>query len=148
MTTTGVDTSLEATVERLQHRIDTLKQRQKRVRQNITHVAKLDFEAWNKRNWELFRSLHTSDVKVTMGSMVDEGIDAHLETVQGLLASTDNRVTSHDVVFGGGEWTCCLATTSDSSNGDGRRSTVCTVAKWRNGRVAEEYRFIADCPRD
>jgi hypothetical protein len=146
MSATGVDTSLEATIERLQRRIDKLKQRQKRVRENVALAEKLDFEALNKRDWDLFRSLHTEDVKVTMGSMVDRGVDAHLQTMQGLLGSTDSRIASHDVAFGGGEWTCCVATASDSTNGDGRRSAVCSVARWRNGRIAEEYRFIADSP--
>lgn len=148
MSATGVDTSLEATVERLQNRIEKLKQRQKRVRQNVANVERLDFEAWNERNWDLFRSLHTDDVKVVMGSMVDVGVETHMQTMQGLLGSTDNRIVSHNVVFGGGEWTCCVATASDSSNGDGRRSTVCTVTRWRNGRAAEEYRFISDCPHE
>lgn len=146
MSATKVDTSLEATIERLQRRIDKLKQRQKRVRENVARAEKLDFEGVNERDWDLLRSLHADDVTVTMGSLVDRGIDAHLQTMQGLLASTENRITSHDVVFGGGEWTCCIATASDSANGDGRQSTVCTVARWRNGRIAEEYRFIADSP--
>jgi hypothetical protein len=146
MDATAVDTSLEATIERLQNRIEKLKQRQKRVRQNVAQAEKLDFEAWNERDWDLFRSLHTDDVKVIMGSMVDEGIDSHLRTMQGLLASTDSHIASHNVLFGGGEWTCCIATASESADGDGRLSTVCTVTRWRNGRAAEEYRFIADCP--
>jgi hypothetical protein len=146
MSATGVDTSLEATVERLQNRIERLKQRQRRARENVARIDKLDFSALNGRDWDLFRELHQPDVRVVMGSMVTTGIDAHVETMESLLSSTNAMVASHKVAFGSGEWTCCLSTVTEDSNGANHRSTVCTIQRWRNGRVAEEYRLIADNP--
>jgi len=148
MSASRVDTSLEATVERLQHRIERLKQRQRQARDNVARVGKLDFTAINGRDWDLFRDLHEPDVRVVMGSMVTTSADAHVETMKGLLSSTDTQVTSHDVAFGGGEWTCCLSTVTEQLNGSSRRSTVCVVQRWHNERVAEEYRLIADSPND
>lgn len=148
MSASGVDTSLEATVERLQHRIERLKQRQRQARDNVARVGQLDFTAVNGRDWDLFRELHEPDVRVVMGSMVTTGVDEHLETMRGLLSSTDTQVTSHDVCFGSGEWTCCLSTVTEQLNGSSRKSTVCVVQRWHNGKVAEEYRLITDSPND
>jgi hypothetical protein len=148
MSASGVDTSLEATVERLQHRIERLKQRQRQARENVARIEKLDFHAVNDRDWDLFRDLHETDVRVVMGSMVTMGIDAHVETMRGLLDSTSTKVASHDVAFGSGEWTCCLSTLTEDENGSNHRSTVCAVQRWHNGRIAEEYRLIADSPNE
>jgi precorrin-6B methylase 2 len=147
MSTSGVDTSLEATVERLQRRIERLKQRQRQARDNVARVDKLDFTAVNGRDWDLFRDLHEPDVRVVMGSMVTTGIDSHVEAMKGLL-SANTQIVSHDVAFGSGEWTCCLSTVTEQLNGSGHRSTVCVVQRWHNERVAEEYRLIADSPNE
>lgn len=148
MSASGVDTSLEATVERLQHRIERLKQRQRKARDNAARVGELDFTAINGRDWDLFRELHQPDVRVVMGSMVTTGIDEHVETMQGLFSSTETRIASHDVVFGGGEWTCCLSTVTEQLRGSDRRSMLCVIQRWHNGKVAEEYRLISECPKE
>jgi hypothetical protein len=145
MSTSGVKTaSLEARIRDLELEVDELKRREAVVRKNVALFGKVDFKAWNKRDWELFRRLHTDDVRVTLGSMVTKGADAHTKTMRAMLESSNNRVTSHDVMFGNGDWTCCIATTEDStSNGRESRSTICTVAKWQDGRIAEEHLFVA-----
>jgi hypothetical protein len=83
-------------------------------------------------------------VKVVLGSMVTRGSKRHTETMRAMLESSDNRIVSHDIMFGSGEWTCCVATTTDStSTGQESHSTVCTVAKWRDNRIVEEHLFVA-----
>jgi SnoaL-like domain len=147
MDTTQLDTSTEATIERLQRRIEKLKQRQRVARENVARFRKLDFEGWNKKDWKLFGDLHTGNVRVVEGSMVTNGRDAHVQTMQAMLASTDSQIRSHDIVFGSGEWTCCVATAVDrSASGEERDSSICTVARWRDGRIAEEYLFVAARP--
>ena len=37
---------------------------QGQVKQHLAAFDQLDFQAWNDRNWDLFRQLHTDNVKV------------------------------------------------------------------------------------
>lgn len=145
MSASGTKTaSLEAQIGDLQRQLHEARRRDSVVRRNIALLAKLDFKAWNKQDWDLFRQLHADDVRVIMGSMVTRTVDAHVEALQGMLESTTSRVISHDIVFGDGDWTCCLATTCDATaTGQETESSVCTVARWHNGRIAEKYLFLA-----
>jgi hypothetical protein len=145
MSTSGVKTaSLEAKIRDLEGELNELKRREAVARRNVALFGKLDFKAWNKRDWDLFGRLHSGDVKVVLGSMVTRGSQTHTETMRAMLESSDNCIVSHDIMFGSGEWTCCVATTADStSTGQESRSTVCTVAKWRDGHIVEEHLFVA-----
>jgi hypothetical protein len=145
MSTSGTKTAtLEAQIASLQRELDELQRRESIARRNVALFGKLDFKAWNNRDWDLFRKLHTEDVRVVLGSMVTDSLDSHVETMQAMLAATDSKIASHDIVFGSGEWTCCVATALDStSTGRVLQSSVCTIARWRDGRIAEEYLFIA-----
>jgi hypothetical protein len=145
MSASGTKTaSLEAQIHDLQGQLEEAQRRESVTRRNIALFAKLDFKAWNKQDWDLFRQLHAEDVRVIMGSMVTSTVDAHVEAMQAMLDSTTSRVMSHDIAFGNGDWTCCLATTCDSNSaGKEIESSICTVARWHNGRIAEKYLFIA-----
>src|ERR1700681_4033980 len=48
----------------------------------IDLFEKVDFEAWNGPDWDLFRKLHTDDVIVDMFGDHPEGIDAHVKACQ------------------------------------------------------------------
>src|SRR5206468_5547136 len=45
---------------------------------NATNFHLLDFVAWNNRDMDVFRRLHTADVKVELGDTKTEGIEAHV----------------------------------------------------------------------
>lgn len=145
MSASGTKTaSLEARIQDLQRQLDEAQRRESVARRNIALFAKLDFKAWNRQDWDLFRQLHAEDARVIMGSMVTNTVESHVEAMQAMLDSTASRVISHDIVFGDGNWTCCLATTSDSTATDQEiESSVCTIARWHNGRIAEKYLFMA-----
>ena len=57
-----------------------------------------------------------------------DAMRAFVETTGG----TPIQITSHPVKFGSGEWTCVVG----EFEGGGR---MVTVAKWRDGAIAEEY---------
>jgi hypothetical protein len=113
---------------------------------NVDLYDRLDFEAWNRKDWELFRQLHTDDVKVVSGSSESSGIDAHVEAMRALLEASDSHVDSHDIAFGCGEWTCGIATATNECPNGSERTLICTVARWRDGRIAEEYLFTSPAP--
>src|SRR5262245_45994038 len=47
---------------------------------NLDQIDELDFDAWNNKNWTLFRELHAPDVLVVdFNGNTTRGIDQHVE---------------------------------------------------------------------
>ena len=99
----------------------------------------LDFEGFNKQDWDLFGSLHTEDVIVELGGERTEGLDPHIAMVKKIFdADPGTIVAEHLVKFGQGEWTCAISLV----RGMGKPSLkLVTVARWRGDQIAEEYIF-------
>jgi len=113
---------------------------------NVDLYDRLDFEAWNRKDWELFRQLHADDVKVVFGPYESHGIEAHVQAMRALLETSDSHVDSHDIAFGCGEWTCGIATATNEGPDGPERVLICTVARWQDGRIAEEHLFTSPAP--
>ena len=103
--------------------------------QNLELFDQLDFEAFNNRDWDLFRQLHADDVHVDgLGSTTD-GIETHLAFSQAFAEQfPDFKIVAHPIRIGAGDWTAVTGLLSDGS-------TMATIARWENGQVAEEYGF-------
>ena len=100
---------------------------------NATNFHMLDFVAWNNHDVDMFRRLHTADVKVEFGGVTTNGIDAHVQALEPMWKP--NLVITHHVpVVAEGEWTCMVGVTAPPN----AMKTV-TVAKWRDGAISEEY---------
>ena len=105
------------------------------ARQNLTRFEKLDFEAWNKRDWDLFRELHSERVKVGGFGQETENVDDHVAWAQAFLKKfPDNQIIAHPIRIGAGDWTAVTGIFNDGS-------TMATIARWENGQIAEEYLF-------
>lgn len=108
---------------------------QELVDRNLAAFDRLDFEGWNGRNWKLFRQLHTDDVKVVGFGSRTEGIDAHTEWAQAFIAANpESKILIHPIRIGAGDWTSVTGVMNDGT-------VMATIARWENGRVAEEYLF-------
>ncbi len=104
------------------------------AKQNLTLFDKLDFEAWNNRNWDLFRQLHADSVKVGGFGQQTEGIEDHLAWAQGFIKQVpDSKIDAHPIRIGAGDWTAVTGTSGGS--------TMATIARWENGQIVEEYLF-------
>ena len=99
---------------------------------NATNFHLLDFVAWNNRDVDMFRRLHTDDVKVEFGG-VTNGIDAHVKALQPFWGPGSELLT-HGPIVAEREWTCMVGTSAAPGN-----AKMVTVAKWRNGAISEEY---------
>ena len=103
--------------------------------ENLALFDRLDFEAWNNRDWDLFRQLHADDVHVEGGGQTTDGIEAHLAWAQAVVEQApDSKVLAHPIRIGAGDWIAVTGLLPDGS-------TVATIARWENGQVAEEYLF-------
>ena len=107
------------------------------VTRNLNSMDDLDFTAWNGADWHgLFAHYHTDDVTVDVhGQPPTHGIEEHIDAMKAMVQATGGtpaQITSHPIKFGSGDWTCVVG---EFENG----SRMVTVAKWRDGAIAEEY---------
>jgi hypothetical protein len=104
---------------------------------NLERFDKLDFEAWNNRNWTLFREIHGPDVLVVdFNGNTTRGIEQHVQwAMAAISAAPESRVLAHPIKIVAGNWTAVTGTLPGNV-------TMVTVAHWEDGRIAEEYLFM------
>lgn len=107
------------------------------MRRNLEGMDELDFVGWNGADWHgVFAHHHTDDVYVDWkGQRPTHGIQEHIDAMKAFVDSvggTPPRIVSHPIGFGSGERTCVIGEFEDGSR-------MVTVAKRRDGAIAEEY---------
>lgn len=107
------------------------------VRANLKGMDDLDFHGWNKADWNgVFADHHTEDVLVDWkGQETTRGRQAHIDAMKAYVDAVGGsppQITSHPISFGDGEWTCAVGEFEDGSR-------MVTVARWKDGAIAEEY---------
>ena len=104
---------------------------------NLQRFEKLDFQAWNNRNWTLFRELHSPDVLVVdFNGHTTKGIEQHVKwAMAAISAQPDSRVAVHPIEIAAGNWTVGTGILPGNL-------TMVTVAHWKDGRIAQEYLFM------
>jgi hypothetical protein len=109
---------------------------------NLERFDKLDFQAWNNRDWALFRELHAPDVLVVdFNGHTAKGIEQHIQYAMALIsAAPESRVLAHPIKIAAGNWTIGIGTLPGNLS-------MLTLAQWKDGRIIEEYMFMQN-PRD
>jgi hypothetical protein len=104
------------------------------VARNLAGMDELDFTGWNRADWDgVFARHHTSNVLVDIkGQKPTHGIREHIDAMKDMTGGSPAQITSHPIKFGSGDWTCVVGEFADGSR-------MVTVAKWRDGAIAEEY---------
>ncbi len=107
------------------------------VKTHLDHMNHLDFEGWDKGDWEgAFSDFHTDDVFVQWRGMPDtRGLAEHIVVCRKLADENGGKpfqITGHPIGFGEGDWTCVVGDLEDGTR-------MVTVGKWRDGKLAEEY---------
>ena len=108
---------------------------------NLDRMDRLDFEAWNNRNWTLFEELHSPDVLVVdFTGNTTRGIEQHLQWAMAFVAAQpESKVSAHPIKIAAGDWTVATGTLPGNL-------TLLTLARWEDGRMAEEYLFLQGPP--
>ena len=109
------------------------------VTRNLKGMDELDLVGWNSADWHgVFAHYHTGDVRVDVhGQAQTHGIQEHIDAMRAFVETTGGtpiQITSHPVRFGSGDWTCVV--------GEFEGGRMVTVAKWRDGAIAEEYIWL------
>lgn len=151
--------SLLAVVAVASQAAEPKKSEKAQVQANLKRFDQLDFDAYSHRkDMKLFEKLHCPDVKVVFpDGRVTNGIKAHVSDIHNILfnGTPDSRITSHPISFGSGDWTAATgvleATFSEPMKmpdgasipptGKKVKMSMVTIAKWKNGCIAEEHLF-------
>jgi hypothetical protein len=107
------------------------------VTRNLKGMDELDFTGWNGADWNgVFAHYHTDDVlgRCSRAAADTRHSGAHRRH-EGVRRyhrwhARPGQVSSDG--FGSGEWTCVVGEFEDGGR-------MVTVAKWRDGAIAEEY---------
>jgi ketosteroid isomerase-like protein len=155
--TTTQDSELEAKLKAVEAKLKVYTTQDSVVKANLKLFDKLDFEAYNK-DAALLDALHTPDTHVIWADGTESrGMDQHNKDMNYMLSFLpDSRITSHPLQFGSGDWTAGLAIGEGTFSrpmvlangkviqptGKSYKSYAITLARWKNGKIAEEYIFF------
>jgi SnoaL-like domain len=111
------------------------------VGERLKIFHQLDFEGFNKQDWELFGSIHTDDVIVEIQGERTEGLEPHVAVCKEMFVTMPHtHIAEHLIAFGDGEWTCAVSRVTDFGKPE---TKVVTIAKWRGAQISEEYIYYA-----
>ena len=133
-------------------------QREKRHTKNLLRTFDdLDFNVFSKQRWDQLGRSHAEDVVVHWpDGHQTRGLDVHAGDLKKMFAyAPDTRIVEHPVKFGSGDWTCVTGTmqgtfTAPMPAPDGKTIAptgkafalpMCTVGRWRDGKMAEEWLY-------
>jgi len=151
------DSLLQAKVDELQAIVDAHEAEREATSKHLKTFDELDLVAFNSRDMDRIKQIHADEVKVYNpdGSVTEGMTPHHAEELQFLFDTFDFEVTDHIVGFGHGEWTAGISistgkwvkpiTLPDATilapSGKELEIKIATIARWENGRIAEEYLF-------
>lgn len=127
------------------------------VQANIATFDDLDFNVFTNQKWDELSRSHSKDILVHWpDGHTTTGIEKHIEDLKAMFVyAPDSRVKVHSVKFGSGEWTSVIGEmegtfTKPMPMGGGKtiaptgkafKLPMCTVGRWQNGVMVEEYLF-------
>ena len=131
--------------------------REEQVARNIATFDDLDFNVFSNQKWDELSRSHSKDIIVHWPDGHEtRGIEKHIEDLKAMFVyAPDTRIKVHPVKFGSGEWTSVIGEmegtfTQPMPIGDGKtvpptgkafKLPMCTVGRWENGVMVEEYLF-------
>jgi hypothetical protein len=147
---------LQTKIDELQAQVDAYDAERAVTARNLKTFDDLDLVAFNNRDMKLIKQIHAENVKVyNPDGTITEPMTPHAKELQFLFDTFDFKVAEHIVGFGFGEWTAGISISKGKwvkpiTMPDGKvlqptgkpvSVKIATIARWENGRIAEEYLF-------
>jgi hypothetical protein len=108
---------------------------------NTNNFHLVDFVGYNT-SIEVLANYHTSDVKVFGAGYSTLGMHDHETMLSGMIKQyPDTKIIEHFPNVAKGEWTAVVGHLSGNTK-------MATFAKWKNGKIAEEYLFTVLLPEN
>jgi hypothetical protein len=147
---------LHQRISALEAQVEAYEAERAQTARHLDIFDELDLVAFNDRDMERIGEIHADEVIVhNPDGTQTSPFEPHSEELQFLFDTFDFVVTDHIVGFGYGEWTAGISisegrwvkpiTLHDGTvlepTGKKVRLKIATIARWENGRIAEEYLF-------
>ena len=127
------------------------------VKEHIRVFDTLDFDVFTYQKWDQLHLSHSQDIVVHWpDGHQTQGIQRHIEDLKAMFVyAPDTRIKVHPVKFGSGEWTSVIGemegtftkpmpaggSKTIAPTGKTFKLPMCTVGRWKNGVMVEEYLF-------
>jgi len=147
---------LKQKIADLQAQVDAHKAERKQTARHLEIFDELDLVAFNDRDMKRIGEIHADNVIVhNADGTKTSPFPPHSKDLQFLFDTFEFKVAKHLVGFGFGEWTAGISisegrwvkpiTLPDGKvlqpSGKSVSLKIATIARWENGRIAEEYLF-------
>lgn len=111
------------------------------VRQHLILFENLNFNGYNKRNWNMVHELYDKDaILIFQSGMQLKGIDQIIKFIT--TGIRDNKVVSIPIHFGSGDWTAAsIILTGTLESGKSWAMEHCSLIKWRANKIVEEHSY-------
>jgi hypothetical protein len=148
--------ALKATIAELQAQVDAHATERAQTARHLEIFDELDLVAFNNRDMKRIGEIHAENVAVhNPDGTLTTPFPPHAKELQFLFDTFEFKVADHIVGFGFGEWTAGISisegkwvkpiTLPDGTvlqpTGKSVSLKIATIARWENGRIAEEYLF-------
>ena len=130
----------------------------KSANSNLVTFDTLDFDVYSNQKWDRLKESHADDVVVyNADGHITKGLAAHTEELKGtFFLAPDTKITGHPIKVASGDKTAVVGVfegtwTLPIPDGKGGmiqptgkhfKSTMATVAIWKNGLIVEEHIFL------
>ena len=127
------------------------------VQANLATFDDLDFNVFSNQKWDQLPRSHAKDILVHWpDGHTTRGIEKHIEDLKSMFVyAPDTRIKVHPVKFRSGEWTSVIGemegtftkpmpaggSKTIAPTGKTFKLPMCTVGRWKNGVMVEEYLF-------
>ncbi len=124
---------------------------------NLANFDDLDFNVFSGQKWDELSKSHAADIVVHWpDGHTTTGIDVHIADLKAMFVyAPDTRIKEHPIKIVQGEWTAVTGVmegtfTAPMPTPDGKtiaptgksfKLTMCTVGRWKDGVMVEEYLF-------
>lgn len=148
--------TLKARIADLETQVATYTAERAQTTKHLETFDELDLEAFNSRDMKRIGEIHADNVIVhNPDGTQTSPFPPHSEELEFLFDTFEFKVAEHIVGFGHGEWTAGISisegrwakpiTLPDGTvlqpTGKPVSLKIATIARWENGRIAEEYLF-------
>ena len=149
--------SMQAKIDLLQAELKKVNDEKALIDAHLIRFDSLDFDVYSHSKWNLLGVSHDENIVVTYpdGHQTTD-ITTHINELKPMFVfAPDTRIEEHSIKFGSGEYTCVtgfiLGTFTKSMpvgggitvppTGKSFKLPMCTVARWKNGKMIEEYLY-------
>jgi hypothetical protein len=154
---TGYSSEMQAKIAEMEKLLKAHAEERATVAKNLETFDTLDYVVFSNQEWLRLHESHAKDVIVNWpDGHHTNGIERHIEDLKAMFVyAPDTRIKVHPIKFGSEEFTCVIGVmtgtfTQPMPIGEGKfiqptgksfSLDMCTVGRWQNGVMTEEWLF-------